>query len=530
MVNLVVPSNLQLTKPNSPEKPWVATVGDSTPLRITPDLAKVLNWYKDGRNTSASDYFGAQIDQEQLEEAESILRKFNLLTDEASATVQKKPRLRFNSLFSIQFAVLNKPRHFAWLEALANRRVLVGGTFANAILAILGGALIGVYWASFFEAITTPQTVGTILVMFVFLIASVSLHEFAHAAALTYFGGTVRRMGVMLFYLSPAFFCDVTDAWRLERKNQRTLIALAGVIATFGIAGFATLIYVLTGREHDWLAVASLALYVGSVLNLVPFIKLDGYLALMTFLDRPNMRARSMDEWKQAALALFGGNWQRLRTFKPSMIMFGLAASATPVVILLMLAASLGNARAGIVGEALAFSVLLTAMVLVVRGIYRLATIRLAEGEAGLGARALSVAAATGVALAVTAVPLPQFEVGSYWEADGQLVTNLEVESGQTVTLHRDGILATKPLGTAVVGAETVTSEMPAQALAPNIKAEGFAGEVQARHLLQYEGLQAKEPGSVMLEKGSQPLGLWILNALTFGAFQGPQQVSLSSE
>lgn len=42
MANLSVPKNLELAEPINPDMPWIATVGDSTPLRITPDLVKVL--------------------------------------------------------------------------------------------------------------------------------------------------------------------------------------------------------------------------------------------------------------------------------------------------------------------------------------------------------------------------------------------------------------------------------------------------------------------------------------------------------
>ena len=34
-------------------------------------------------------------------------------------------------------------------------------------------------------------------------------HECAHGLTCKHFGGGVHRMGFMLVYLSPAFFCDV---------------------------------------------------------------------------------------------------------------------------------------------------------------------------------------------------------------------------------------------------------------------------------------------------------------------------------
>ena len=203
--------------------PWIATVGDSTPLRITPDLVKVLKWHEDGKTAPLVDYVGVELDDDQLNEAVEVLKQFNLLTTDnpASTGQPAKSRLRLNSLFSIQFAILNRPAHFAWLERFANRSFLVAAATLNILFAIVGLLAIGLQWNSFYEALTTPQPPVAVLLLFVFLIVSVSVHEFAHGAVLTYFGGQVRRMGIMLFYLSPAFFCDVTDAWKLQRKSAR---------------------------------------------------------------------------------------------------------------------------------------------------------------------------------------------------------------------------------------------------------------------------------------------------------------------
>lgn len=521
MANLSVPKNLELAEPINPDMPWIATVGDSTPLRITPDLVKVLKWHEDGKTAPLVDYVGVELDDDQLNEAVEVLKQFNLLTtdDPASTGQPAKSRLRLNSLFSIQFAILNRPANFAWLERFANRSFLVAAATINILFAVVGLLAIGLRWGSFYEALTTPQPPVAVLLLFVFLIVSVSVHEFAHGAVLTYFGGQVRRMGIMLFYLSPAFFCDVTDAWKLQQKNQRALVALAGVNATFGIAGLATIAYTLIGQGQDWLALASLALYFGSVLNLVPFIKLDGYIALMTYLDVPNLRARSMDEWKQTVVALLSGKWQTLAQFRLPAVLFGLAASATPIVILVMLATSLAGARAGLLGAVLGSAILIVVLALILRGIYRLSTTRIPRESVGTTARLWIAAVSLASTVAVGFVPVPVSSAGVYWESDGELVTNLEAPTANDarVTLRRDGLFASKPLGTAIITDEVVDTDMPVQALSPNIKVEGFPTRQSAYRMTSYEGVPIEEPGSVVFEAPSVPLGYLVLDTITLG-------------
>ena len=191
--------------------------------------------------------------------------------------------------------------------------MLLGGAIASIIFAVTGLVLIGVKFQEFESALATPQTPLVIFGLIVFVIFVVSLHEFAHATILVYFGESPRRIGIMLFYLIPAFFCDIINAWRLPNKNQRVIIALAGVVSTFGIAGIVSTIYTVTDTKYSWLAIAAAILYIESLLNLLPFIKLDGYIALMAYLDEPKLRDLAMEEWKYFLLLLVSRQRRKLK-------------------------------------------------------------------------------------------------------------------------------------------------------------------------------------------------------------------------
>ena len=135
----------------------------------------------------------------------------------------------------------------------------------------------------------------------VLLAASLSLttvvHELAHAWTLKHYGGRPGRMGVMLFYLAPAFFCDVSDAWRLPHRRQRVKVALAGIVVQLGLGGLAGLaaLRVTEPDRHAFLVLYAVGNLAAGLLNALPFVKLDGYIALMSHLDHPNLRIHAID-------------------------------------------------------------------------------------------------------------------------------------------------------------------------------------------------------------------------------------------
>jgi Zn-dependent protease len=145
-------------------------------------------------------------------------------------------------------------------------------------------------------------------------------HEFAHAAMVTRFGGQVRRVGVALVYLRPVAFCDVSAAWEFPKRGQRVLVAFAGIYTTLFIAAASwSLLWVprLPIGFGAFLRVYGIANVAVAILNLFPFIKLDGYWMLASALDRPNLRrsatsavrafvTRRPDERVGVLMVLFG--------------------------------------------------------------------------------------------------------------------------------------------------------------------------------------------------------------------------------
>jgi putative peptide zinc metalloprotease protein len=128
-----------------------------------------------------------------------------------------------------------------------------------------------------------------ILVLLGLVILSAAFHECGHATACAYGGARPGKMGVGLYIVWPAFYTDVTDAYRLG-KGGRLRTDLGGVYfnSIFTLATFAA--YFLTGFEPLLLIVP---LQIMEMLHqFLPFIRLDGYYIVSDLTGVPDMFAR----------------------------------------------------------------------------------------------------------------------------------------------------------------------------------------------------------------------------------------------
>lgn len=55
----------------------------------------------------------------------------------------------------------------------------------------------------------------------VLLLFSLAAHELAHAVVCKKYGGEVKSMGLLLFFLIPCFYCDVTDVYKIQSPKHR---------------------------------------------------------------------------------------------------------------------------------------------------------------------------------------------------------------------------------------------------------------------------------------------------------------------
>lgn len=193
-------------------------------------------------------------------------------------------------------------------------------------------------------------------------------HEICHGLVLAHLGGRVRAIGVALFYFRPSMFCDANDAWRLRTSRQRGYVASAGIVFHFVIAalllGVSAVLATLSAAPTAVQICMNLVTFNIStgLFNLLPFVKMDGYWILSSWLDRPRLRQESIAAWKSEARRGLGIISRSDQTASESggrgSVLFGMVSSLFGPILMglsmFWIVALLG--RAGIIGPVAAIA------------------------------------------------------------------------------------------------------------------------------------------------------------------------------
>jgi putative peptide zinc metalloprotease protein len=185
------------------------------------------------------------------------------------------------------------------------------------VAGVLGGLVALDVWLVAFHGIAQSlrevlYSPALLMMMLGLVILSAAFHECGHATACAYGGARPGVMGAGLYIIWPAFYTDVTDAYRLG-KAGRLRTDLGGVyfnvvfmLATAGV-------YAVTGYEPLLLVIPFMHLEI--LHQFLPFIRLDGYYIVSDLTGVPDMFARirptlaSILPWKQTS--------QRVTELKP---------------------------------------------------------------------------------------------------------------------------------------------------------------------------------------------------------------------
>ena len=120
------------------------------------------------------------------------------------------------------------------------------------------------------------------------------IHEMGHGLTCKHYGGDVHQMGFILIYLTPAFFTDTTDILLMDSVAPRQWTIFAGIWVELVVFGLTAIVWHITlpGSATSNVAYKMMLLsgFQGTVLNLNPLIKADGYYALCQHLQIDNLR------------------------------------------------------------------------------------------------------------------------------------------------------------------------------------------------------------------------------------------------
>jgi putative peptide zinc metalloprotease protein len=134
-------------------------------------------------------------------------------------------------------------------------------------------------------------TYNPILMLMVFgmIAVSAAFHECGHATACRYGGAKPGVMGAGIYIVWPAFYTDVTDAYRLG-KAGRLRTDLGGVYFNVIFSLILAGAYFATGFEPLLLVI--LIQHIQVIYQFMPFLRLDGYYIISDLTGVPDMFAR----------------------------------------------------------------------------------------------------------------------------------------------------------------------------------------------------------------------------------------------
>jgi putative peptide zinc metalloprotease protein len=166
--------------------------------------------------------------------------------------------------------------------------------FPPVIVAALAGLVAFDVWFFFVHGVAQSArelVYNPLLLLMVFglVVLATALHEIGHATATRYGGAKPGVMGAGIYIVWPAFYTDVTDAYRLDRKG-RLRTDLGGVyfnvLFVLGVAG----VYFATGFEP--ILVLAIIQHFQILQQLLPFLRLDGYYILSDLTGVPDLFTR----------------------------------------------------------------------------------------------------------------------------------------------------------------------------------------------------------------------------------------------
>ncbi len=246
----------------------------------------------DGIAADLSARSGQELTAEQvLFLVDERLRPAGIIASGAGDTGTVGAPVRSDPLLGLRYRVDVVPERVAWRIAGLLRPFFLRPVWITAMAAFVAldvavlaqGDLVDRLTSGVTSLIHRPHLTLLLLVL-VFL--SAGFHECGHVTACRYGGARPGAMGVGIYLVWPAFYSDVTDAYRLGRVG-RLRVDLGGVYFNAVSMGAVTAAYLGTGQT--WLLVAAFAMHAETVRQFLPLLRFDGYYMLADLIGVPEL-------------------------------------------------------------------------------------------------------------------------------------------------------------------------------------------------------------------------------------------------
>ena len=233
----------------------------------------------------------------------TALEKNITLQQKLKSRRQRRRRFRFKDIADIQIhewphADDYIDRLYPYVKFMWTNWFLALSLVMFAVMFWMWADRFGEIWRDSFQFYNFTSKSFADLVEFWFLFGAMAFfHESFHGLTCKHFGGNVEKMGFMLMYFAPTFFCDVTQIWIYGGRKARMATVAAGLWGDLIICFFATVLWWATAPgmwAHDLAYKVMMVTGIGvTLLNLNPLIKIDGYYLFSEAISEVDLKERS---------------------------------------------------------------------------------------------------------------------------------------------------------------------------------------------------------------------------------------------
>lgn len=268
-------------------KQLVAAVNAETPLEI--------------EEATVSELIGFLIHNQLVQSSgEGVAEYFEDMRSKSDKALWEKV-LHGYLFFSIP---LFKPQEF-----LRATYPLVSPLFTRGFLMLTFAAFIfGLYLSAqrLDEMTTTFMSYLSFEGVVLFLLATIIVkfvHEMGHAYMATKYGVPVSTIGVAFIVMYPVLYTETTNAWKLQSRRDRLMIAGGGMMAEFVLATVALLLWHFLSpgvAQSICFMLATMTFAASVAVNISPLMRFDGYYLFSDLVGIDNLQERSFAfaKWK----------------------------------------------------------------------------------------------------------------------------------------------------------------------------------------------------------------------------------------
>lgn len=196
------------------------------------------------------------------------------------------------SNYWIKFELLNSH----WTTKISQPFTSIYGHLFYLIFGILFFINVGgIYQLQVFSKGVSLMEIKYMPIYYIGLLMIIFLHEIGHAAASIKSGIIPRGIGLGFYTIMPVMYTDLTDAWKVGKK-EKIKINLGGLyiqmILNFGLfffVHFADSVALMHTIAYHLMFTNTIIM----LINLIPFLKFDGYWILSDLLSIPDLMERS---------------------------------------------------------------------------------------------------------------------------------------------------------------------------------------------------------------------------------------------